>query len=158
MTLYLDLDGVLADFDGAAGARIGTDNIYKYEFVWGTKKFWEKINIDDDFFASLGVLPDAWDLMGAVRHLDPIILTALPHTGAEKVDRQKRQWVKDYFGAYEVITCQTKDKPNHCKPGDILIDDRAINRDAWLANFGTYLIHTTAERTIGALKALGIID
>jgi hypothetical protein len=91
-------------------------------------------------------------------HLDPIILTALPREGAEKVDRQKRQWVRDYFGEYEVITCQTKDKPNYCKPGDILIDDRAVNRDRWIKKGGTYIIHTTAARTVGALQALGIID
>jgi hypothetical protein len=84
MTLYIDLDGVLADFDKAAGARMGTDNIYKYEFVWGPAKFWEKINIDDDFFADLDVLPDAWDLLEAVGHLDPVILTALPHTGLRR--------------------------------------------------------------------------
>lgn len=158
MTLYIDLDGVLADFDRAAGARMGTDNIYKYEFVWGAAKFWEKINIDDDFFAELEVLPDAWDLMGAVGHLDPIILTALPRENPERVDRQKRRWVLDNFGEYEVITCQTKDKPDYCKPGDILVDDRAINRDRWIGQGGTYIIHTTAKRTIGALQALGIIE
>lgn len=159
MTLYLDLDGVLADFDKAAGARMGTDNIYKYEFVWGANKFWEKINIDDDFFAELEPMPDAWELIEEVGHLDPVILTALPRDNAERVDRQKRQWVEDNIGhGYKVITCQTKDKPNYCKPGDILIDDRAINRDAWLAKGGTYIIHTTARRTIGTLQALGIID
>jgi hypothetical protein len=159
VTLYLDLDGVLADFDKAAGNALGTDNIYKYEFVWGQAKFWEKLSIDDDFFGELELMPDAWELLGAVEHLDPIILTALPFTNAEAVDRQKREWVGDNLGwNYEVITCQTKDKPNYCKPGDILIDDRAINRDRWIEKGGTYIIHTDAERTIGTLKALGIID
>jgi hypothetical protein len=156
--LYLDLDGVLADFDKAAGERMGTDNIYKYEFVWGTKKFWDKINVDDSFFADLEVLPDAWDLLGAVGHLEPIILTALPKTGAELVDRQKRRWVRENLGGYEVITCATHDKPKWCAAGDILIDDRAVNRDAWIAKGGTYIIHTDAKRTIGTLQALGIID
>lgn len=158
MTFYLDLDGVLADFDKAASACMNTDNIYKYEFVWGVKKFWDKINSSEAFFANLEVMPDAWDLMGAVGHLDPVILTALPHKDAEVVARHKREWVKTWFGAYPVITCLTSEKPNYCEPGDILVDDRAINRDAWLAKGGTYIIHTTAERTIGTLQALGIID
>jgi 5'(3')-deoxyribonucleotidase len=156
--LYLDLDGVLADFDKSAGALMGTDNIYKYEFIWGTKKFWEKINDDPDFFATLEVMPDAWALLQAVGHLEPTILTALPWTNADEVARQKNRWVMENLGDYPVITCQTKDKPNYCEPGDILIDDRAINRDAWIAKGGTYIIHTTAERTIGTLQALGIID
>jgi hypothetical protein len=158
VTIYLDLDGVLANFDKAAGERMGTDNIYKYEFVWGTKKFWEKINVDEYFFAELEVMDDAWDLLGAVGHLDPVILTALPSSNSEMVDRQKRAWVEENLGYYKVITCLTKDKPNYCERGDILIDDRAVNRDAWIKKGGTYIIHTTAERTIGALGALGIID
>ena len=158
MTLYLDLDGVLADFDKAAGALMGTDNIYKYEFIWGVNKFWEKIDSDEKFFATLNVMPDAWDLMDAVEHLEPIILTALPHTSAVRVDQQKRDWVAEFFPDTPVITCQTLDKPDYCEPGDILIDDRAISRDRWIKKGGTYIIHTTAERTIGTLQALGIID
>jgi hypothetical protein len=158
MTLYLDLDGVLADFDRRAGYRMDTDNIYKYEFVWGTGKFWDKINEDPEFFLNLGPTPDCYDLLEAVGHLNPIILTALPSSNSDGVDRQKRAWVKQHLGGYEVITCLTKDKPNYCKPGDILIDDRAVNRDAWIAKGGIYIIHTTAARSIGALQALGIID
>lgn len=157
MTIYLDLDGVLADFDKSAGYQMGTDNIYKYEFVWGTKKFWDKINEDPEFFRNLEPTPDCWDLLGAVGHLEPIILTALPSSNGADVDRQKREWVEENLGRYKVITCLTKDKPNYCKPGDILIDDRATNRDAWIKKGGTYLIHTTAARTIAALEALGII-
>jgi 5'(3')-deoxyribonucleotidase len=158
MTLYLDLDGVLADFDKAAGAAMGTDNIYKYEFVWGSDKFWDKINEDPGFFANLNPMPDCWDLFHPVCHLNPVILTAIPSTNGERVAKQKREWVEDYLGDYTVITCLTKDKPKFCQPGDILIDDRAVNRDAWVAKGGTYIIHTTAARSIGALQALGIID
>ena len=111
-------------------------------------------------WSRLGVelMPDASDLLNAVEHLEPVILTALPRDNAERAAKHKRDWVSNHIGTYEVLTCQTKDKPNFCKPGDVLIDDRAINRDAWLAKGGTYIIHTTAERTIGTLQALGIID
>jgi 5'(3')-deoxyribonucleotidase len=137
---------------------MGTDNIYKYEFVWGTGKFWEKINEDPGFFVNLEPMPDMWDLLEPVNHLKPVILTAIPSTNGEKVAKQKREWVEDYLGEYQVITCLTKEKPNFCKPGDILIDDRAVNREAWLAKGGLYIIHTSAARSIGALQALGIID
>jgi 5'(3')-deoxyribonucleotidase len=158
MTLYLDLDGVLADFDKAAGSAMGTDNIYKYEFVWGTGKFWDKINDNPLFFADLMPMDDCDELMSEVHHLRPVILTAIPSTNGERVAKQKRRWVEEYIGDYKVITCATKDKPNYCEPGDILIDDRAVNRDAWIAKGGIYIIHTTAARSIGALQALGIID
>lgn len=158
MTLFIDLDGVLADFDKSAAGQMGTDNISKYEFVWGTKKFWDKINEDPEFFANLDPMSDYWELWGAVAPLDPTILTALPKTDAYRVEQQKRQWVADYIGdSVPVICCLTKDKPNFCLPGDVLIDDRAINREAWLAAGGTYIIHTSAARSIAALEALGII-
>ena len=157
MTLYLDLDGVLANFDKAAMECLGTDNIYKYEFVWGSQKFWQKIKARPNFFADLEVMPGAVELFNAVAHLNPVILTALPNTGFEDVAKQKMLWGQVEFGC-RVITCETLEKPQFCRAGDILIDDRAVNRDAWLRKGGTYIIHTTAERTIGTLKALGIID
>lgn len=158
MILYLDMDGVLADFDKAAGYTMGTDNIYKYEFVWGTKKFWDKINENPQFFRDIEPMEDCWDLLGAVGHLHPVILTAIPDSNGDTVAKQKRAWIKEHIGNHQVITCHTYDKPNYCQPGDILIDDRAVNRDAWLAKGGTYIIHTTAARSVAALTALGIID
>jgi 5'(3')-deoxyribonucleotidase len=138
---------------------MGTDNIYKYEFVWGSAKFWDKINEEPNFFRNLDEMPDACALFSEVEHLDPVILTAIPSTNGDKVAWQKRAWVDHHLGDYvDVITCFTKDKPNYCKPGDILIDDRAVNREAWIAKGGTYIIHTSAARTVGALQALGIID
>jgi hypothetical protein len=157
MKLYIDLDGVLADYDKAANEILGTDNHYKYEFIWGAEAYWKKLHAKGDFFASLARMPDAHHLWLAIKRFDPIILTALPKSNPEVVDRQKRKWVEKNFYGAAVITCKTPDKPNYCEPGDILIDDRAINRDAWIAKGGTYIIHTTAERTIGALGALGII-
>lgn len=158
MTIYVDLDGVLADYDTAANEALGTDNHYKYEFIWGAEVYWKRLHASRDFFGNLGLMPQAKMLWLKVKPYGAKILTALPKTGAEIVDKQKRQWVKDKIDwQAEVITCRTPEKPNYCKPGDILIDDRAINRDAWIAKGGTYIIHTDAERTIGTLKALGII-
>jgi 5'(3')-deoxyribonucleotidase len=158
MKIFVDLDGVLADFDKSAGTILGTDNIYKYEFVWGQDVFWQKLNKYPWFFRDLERTPDAGVLWNAIKHLNPTILTALPRKDAHDVDVQKRNWVSKHIShTAEVITCLTKDKPNYCKPGDILIDDRAVNRDAWLKAGGTYVIHTTAARTVGTLQALGVI-
>lgn len=159
MTIYLDYDGVLADFDKAAEQALGTDNIYKYEFVWGPDKFWERLNENPYFFRELSLRRDARKLWEGVSHLDPIILTALPRENGERVNQQKRAHIAENFQLQgdRVITCPTKDKPNFCKPGDILIDDRAVNRDAWIAKGGIYIIHTDAFKTLIALNALGII-
>ncbi len=39
----------------------------------------------------------------------------------------------------KVITCDTKDKPDFCSEGDILIDDRDIIKDAWIGKKGKYI-------------------
>lgn len=157
MTIYVDLDGVIFDFDQHAEKLLKTNNIYKYEFVWGANKFWEGLNKDTQFFNNIPLMSDAKHLWAKINHLDPVILTALPRDNAERVDAQKRQAVRRHLGEVKVVTCPTKDKPNYCKPGDILIDDRAVNRDAWLAAGGTYIIHTSAVNTLTTLTALGII-
>jgi hypothetical protein len=158
VTIYVDLDGVLFNFDKAAERLLKTNNIYKFEFIWGPNKFWEILNTEPEFFAKLELMPDAMQLWSRIKHLNPPILTALPRENGERVDQQKRQAVARSFGSsVKVITCQTKDKPNYCKPGDILIDDRAVNRDAWIAAGGTYIIHTSAVNTLVTLTALGII-
>src|SRR5690606_19023657 len=111
--IYLDMDGVLADFDAAARKALGTDNSYKWEWIHGTKAFWATLYANPNFFADLPPMPDALRLFERVEHLRPIVLTALPKTGAVEVDRQKREWVARYLGAdVQVITCQTHEKPD----------------------------------------------
>lgn len=159
LKLYVDLDGVLADFDSAAQEILGTDNHYKYDFIWGPEVYWKKLHAKGDFFKSLNKMPDAMALWVAIKHLKPTILTALPKTDSERVALQKRDWVvKNFHPIPDVITCKTVEKPTYCTPGDILIDDRAVNRDAWMAKGGTYIIHSSARDTIATLRALGIID
>lgn len=157
MKLYIDLDGVLADFDKSAEAILRTNNIYKYEFIWGTDVFWKKINKYPSFFRDLPLKEGARHLWAKVAHLEPIILTALPRENGDRVDTQKRAWVKQYFGDTPVITCQTKDKPKFCEKGDVLIDDRAVNLDAWSEKGGLYIIHTNTIDTLTTMRSLGII-
>jgi hypothetical protein len=160
MQLYLDMDGVLADFDSSAEAILKTDNIYKYKFVWGPKVFWEKLNEKPYFFRDLSPKDDMVLLWRSVEHMNPTVLTALPKTNGDRVEEQKRAWLYKYLriGSDRVICCRTHEKPDYCNPGDIIIDDRATNRDAWMGKGGTYIIHTSAQRSVETLKALGIIS
>jgi hypothetical protein len=158
--IFLDMDGVLADFDKAAGHLLGTDDIHKWEFVHGPKAFWRILDSFPNFFGSLPLMEGALHLWHSVVKREPIILTALPRVGASDVDKQKRDWVKAKLPAkYEVdvITCQTLEKPGYCNPGDVLVDDRAVNREAWEARGGKFILHTSAENTLQQLKALAYI-
>jgi hypothetical protein len=155
--LYLDLDGVLADFDKLAHEICGMAH-HKFAFVYGDDVFWRRLNGFPNFFGSLDLMPDAAILYNAVRHLKPVILTALPRDNTDRVAAEKAQWVYENVDKEaKVITCFTKDKPNYCQPGDVLIDDRAINQAMWRRRGGHFVIHTSAENSINQLINLGVL-
>lgn len=155
--IYLDMDGVLADFDAAACKALGTDNSYKWEWIHGTKAFWDTLFANDNFFFDLPPMPDAMVLFDAVAHLKPIVLTALPKTGAAEVGRQKRDWIAKHLGDVPVITCQTSEKPDFCLRGDVLVDDRSVNRTKWIGRGGHYVLHTSAADSVAQMRELGVI-
>lgn len=156
--LWLDMDGVLADFDSAACEALNTDNSYKWEWIHGSKAFWDTLNQNPNFFYDLPPMADCLVLFDKVEHLNPIILTALPKTGAHEVDRQKRAWVAKYLGEnVRVVTCQTHEKPDYCLRGDVLVDDRSVNKAKWEAAGGSYVLHVSALDSIRQLEGLGVI-
>lgn len=156
--IFLDLDGVLADFDTAVKKVLGTDDNYKWEFMHGAEAFWSKLNAaNKNLFAEFEPMLDAYELLNAVDLLKPTILTAVPKTDPKRVERQKRKWVRDNLGTYKVICCRTNDKPNYCEVDSILVDDRTIVREGWEANGGILIHHTSAANTITTLRALGVI-
>jgi hypothetical protein len=157
-TIFLDMDGVLADFDAGAGEALGTDNTYKWEWLHGSSEFWRILDAVPDFFFNLPPTPDAMLLFGSVRHLNPVVLTALPKTGASIVDDQKRRWAKKFLGDdVRVITCMTSEKPDYCSPGDVLVDDRSVNAGAWMERGGRYVLHTDAKSSVNELQNMGVI-
>src|SRR3546814_1150491 len=68
MQLYLDCDGVLADFDRGATALLGMPP-RAYEQRHGIAAFWRELARHPDFYGTLPLMPDAKELFAAVRHL-----------------------------------------------------------------------------------------
>lgn len=160
--VWLDMDGVLADFDAGAQRQLGTDNTYKFEFVHGTQAFWDGLNENPYFFGDLPVMRDAPILLDALRGVKLGVLTALPHSKADSVREQKTDWVRENVEYYlnaeiPVVCCLTRDKPDYCTPGSVLIDDRAVNRDMWTLKGGRFIVHTDARSSIYQLKNFGVI-
>jgi hypothetical protein len=152
--IYLDCDGVLADFDKGAAEVFGMPPAL-YEKRRGLAAFWKALATTPDFFANLDPLPDARELYEAVAHLDPIILTGLPR--GNWAEPQKRRWAKRHFPGVEVITTSAALKREHCHPGDFLIDDRPKYRHLWEQAGGVFILHTSAASSIAALRAHGVL-
>jgi len=153
-TIFLDCDGVLADFDKRAHEIFGMFS-REYEELHGSEAFWNKLYSTPNFFTDLEPMPDAYELVEAVEHLNPIILTGCPRGGW--ATRQKLEWRDKYFPKLHLITCLSKEKSIYCRPGDVIVDDWPKHIDAWTSNSGHWILHTSAKQSIAELKALGII-
>ena len=149
MQLYLDCDGVLADFDAGAHGVLGM-HPRKYQDRCGLYRFWHVLARADDFYGTLPPLPDAMELFEGVRHLKPIILTGVPRGGW--AEAQKVRWAHAHFPGTPVITTRAALKREHCHPGDILVDDTLKYRHLWEEAGGVFLHHTSAVATLAALR------
>jgi hypothetical protein len=147
--LYLDCDGVLADFDRGATAILGMKP-KAFEHRHGLGRFWQKLAQAPDFYFSLPLLPDALQLFDAVKHLDPTILTGLPR-GNWAAD-QKMRWAAEHFPGVRMITCMARDKRNHAREGDVLVDDMEKYRHLWEQAGGIFVHHRSAAESIEALR------
>lgn len=152
--IYLDCDGVLADFEKGAEALLGLPS-HVFEKRHGAGAFWSRLAKADGFFEHLDLMPDALELYDGVKAQSPIILTGMPR--GKWAEPQKRAWARRHFPGVPVITTLAALKREHCRPGDVLVDDRDQHRRAWEAEGGLFIRHTSAEASIAALRAAGYI-
>ena len=152
--LFLDCDGVLADFESAAEQVFDMPTAQARQHL-GLRQFWDTLHRQPDFYGSLPLLPDARILFDAVDHLRPMILTGCPLGGW--AEEQKRRWAAKHFPGTPIITCMAREKSLYMQPGDLLVDDLVRNRDLWEEAGGIFLHHTSAASTLDALRELGHI-
>ena len=124
MTVYLDLDGVFADF------KSKFEDIVGFPYHQDPKKAWGILDKIDHLFLTLDLLQDSNVLFNDIwfsGNNDVRILTALPMQTNKLITAaaDKREWVRKHLsGDIQVIcTAGWKGKRDFCKPGDILIDD-----------------------------------
>lgn len=148
--IFVDCDGVLADFDTYAEAYFGM-NPREYEKRMGSKQFWQELEARGDFYRNLPLMPDARELMDGLAHLRPTILTGCPR--GNWAEAQKVAWAEEHFPDVPIITCRSADKRLHAKPGDVLIDDWNQHRARWIEHGGIWITHTDAATSLAALWA-----
>jgi hypothetical protein len=152
--LFLDCDGVLADFDGYATGLLGLPP-REFEARHGRKEFWRRIAGHPDYFFRLPLMPDARELWEAVAHLHPVILTGVPI--GNWAAPQKTRWAAEHFPGARMITTMARAKRDHMEaPGDILVDDRLTYRPLWEEAGGVFVHHRSARESLEALRALGL--
>lgn len=160
-TIFLDLDGVMADFDGDFKRFTGMDSA-EYVAAHGRKGMWGFIYSRNNFFRNLPACEGAIEFYRSLltRGISPIILTACPSSNYESVARQKKTWVREWLGKHVMVLPVDggESKPHFMQnPGDVLIDDYKKNVTAW-SNAGGIGIHHTGNfgDTLDKLNSWGI--
>jgi len=160
--LFIDLDGVLADFN--AGVRRLVPDFTEDKFRASSKersKMWKAVDLyskdGGKLWGELDPMPDAHQLWNYVKKYNPEILTATgnPKYGAGE---QKLEWFPKTFGAGTKVNIVRKsaEKAEFAAPNHILIDDSPKSIDPWVAAGGIGILHTSAANTIAELKKLGL--
>lgn len=138
-TLYVDLDGVMADFDAAFPAVFGLDHRSLAD-----EEMWGHINSHASFFRDLPPMPGAIEFFRSVEHLQPVILTACPKSNYAHVAAQKRAWVRAHLSQTCLVlpVMGGRHKPLFMhQAGDVLIDDFGKNCAAWNEAGGIAIKH-----------------
>ena len=143
-TIYLDLDGVLADFGLHARNLLKTERANDdINGRWPDQQ-WRQIRDCQHFYRHIPLMPRAHEMATLARGFrdnlgwELYMLTAIPHKNdMPHVFHDKIDWVADYFPDIRVqFGPYSEDKQHHCQPGDILVDDRLSNCEQWQARGG----------------------
>ena len=151
MQVFVDMDGVLADFDTHYETHFGTRPCKKSDNV-----DWDAVRAVKDFNLGIPPMADLEALWARIERHNPIVLTGTPSSVPEAADN-KRAWVRKHLGAHvPVICCQAREKYLHAGRGNVLIDDWEKYKGLWVAAGGRWITYLSAADTGRQLTELGL--
>lgn len=153
--IYLDLDGVFADYRGSFAKILGRD--YHEDPEWA----WSFLEQEQELYRKLSLLPGALDLLQSIGRAAAAagermtFLTALPlRTGyLATAAEDKVWWVRHVLLSDLPVICVAhwKEKKTYAGPSNVLIDDSARNIVEWQESGGVGILHTTPSLTMQRL-------
>jgi len=157
MQVFLDCDGVLADFDAYASEILGIHPREYERRKHNDAELWAKLYAVEDYFFKLPKMHDADELVAGVEAMgfEPVILTGVPsHEGSDWAIDQKTRWAQVHFPHLSIICCKSKDKFQAMVPGlhNVLIDDWDKHMHVWQEAGGTFILHTSAAKSLDELE------
>lgn len=155
--LYLDMDGVVADFNGYARKTLNLDTIKNDRLpdeIWTKLKNNPRLYRDLDKTSEADQLIDFCRKFSKERSLTLLFLTAVPRNNdLFWAFYDKVLWAVDRYPDIPVMFGPySSDKHLHCQSGDILIDDRKSNIQEWRSVGGIGILHSgDLQQTIKTL-------
>jgi hypothetical protein len=161
MIIYLDIDDVVADWHGSAQQILGRTWQKNVERL--PDQEWNRIKEYERFYLLLPLMKGARNLVSycqaAVRKgqaEDLRFLTAIPRNNDMPwAIQDKIRWADGLFHGIPVFFGPySHDKWKHCKPGDILIDDRHSNCQEWANAGGLSHVYTNVDDCLVWLEGI----
>jgi 5'(3')-deoxyribonucleotidase len=154
--IFLDQDGVLADFESGLTKALG----YKVDLK-SKKDVYDKEKrklTAQRLFRNLDPLPDAWKLVDYCTNsgIHTEILTAAGTVNRTLVIKDKIDWIRRYVHPHWIVipTFKGSQKAAFAHKKAVLIDDRQRNIDVWVEAGGIGILHEPADETIKQLDDL----
>lgn len=160
LKVYVDLDGVLTDWDKAF-RDLGKDitkgySGKEYEDKFGRDALWDVISKHGklEFWSEMEWMPDGKKLWNYVKKFNPTILSTPANSKFSKDG--KKIWIARELGE-DVPYIFIKEKYKYADTESILIDDFDKKINDWVnKGDGIGIHHHNAEDTIKQLKQLGL--
>lgn len=152
ITLYLDMDGVLADFN---------KEYTKLDPQKADRKRFRTAVIEDKIFEKLDFMPDAQELLNHVCKLNGVTIEILTSMGthdpfqANEAKQQKLKWLNAKNIPYKANFVHNKqEKAKYATPRSILIDDSVGCISPFNEAGGHGILHTNSSNTIRILDSI----
>ena len=155
--IYLDMDGVLSDFEGAFASHYGQDTLKNRDKkIWTTE--WPDFILNKKGFATLPFWPGALELVNFVSELD-VPVEILTSSGGlkyhQEVKEQKIAWLIQHNIPFTPhVVPGRKHKKEYAGEGIVLIDDTHDVIESFNKAGGIGILHKQLGETVEKLKSL----
>ena len=140
--IYVDMDGVLADFFGEWARLMKVDHFTKIDKEHEIGDALQRIRDTDDFWLRLPMLPQARELLNLIKNVKgEYNICSTPLQDDPNSEKHKRTWIEKNLSSFPPKNIYiTSDKPQYATNADgtpnILIDDFGKNVSQWEAAGG----------------------
>lgn len=162
--IYVDMDGVLTDFErrfeqfaGVSPDEFTSQKTIQVGKEKADEQFWDLVDkqIGVRFWAGMPWMPEGEKLYQYIKKSKPTILTSPSRDESSRIG--KGVWVKRNMPNVPVkFGYKASGKAKYAGPNKILIDDREDNIQAWKAAGGIGILFKSTEQVKNELSKLGL--